>query len=622
VRHLVVGTAGHVDHGKSSLVLALTGTDPDRLEEEKRRGVTIDLGFADLELPVCTISFVDVPGHERFVRHMIAGAAGIDAVLLVVAADEGVEPQTREHLGICSLLEVRHGIVVLTKADLVEPEILELVRLEVRDFVAGTFLDAAPIVPVSARTGAGLDRLRDELSRLAERVPERPITGVTRLPIDRSFVLHGFGTVVTGTLVSGRIQEGDSVAILPGGRSAKVRGIQVHHTRVAEARAGQRVAVNLQGLSRDEAPRGSTVSVPVGIPVSRRALVRLRLLPGAPERIRRSGSVRFHQGTWEAAARFRVRGDREDGWLDADVILAADAVLLPGDRFVIRLPSPVGTVGGGTVVDVRPAGRRSSRSHATLSADAPLSELVLDRIVRHGVAGMREADLVAELGLADAEITRALAALDEGRRIARAPGLVFHDAAWAAVKDAVESDLRSFHLAEPLRAGAPREEMRTRLCKAMPREAWRALLEEMERSGLVRLLGERVALAGHRVVLSESDLGSAERIERAFREAGLQPPDAREVLAREPGERASRVLEWLVTEERLVRIRDGRLFHAEALQELRAKVSAYGKHSKTIDVASFKELTGVTRKNAIPLLEQLDAERRTRRVGNHREILA
>jgi selenocysteine-specific elongation factor len=616
-----VGTAGHVDHGKSSLVLALTGIDPDRLQEEKVRGVTIDLGFADLTLPRGSISFVDVPGHERFVRHMVAGAAGIDAVLLVVAADEGVKPQTREHLSICTLLEIRHGLVVLTKSDLVDEEVLEVVSLEIRDFLAGSLLEGAPLVPVSSRTGAGLDALRVELEKLFDTVPLRPAAGVARLPIDRSFVLHGFGTVVTGTLVSGSIREGDTVRILPGERAAKVRGIEVHHERVAEALAGQRAAVNLQGLAREEAPRGATLSMGSGIPVARRALVRLRLLPSAPKGVRRSGVLRFHQGTWEGSARFRVLADAPDGWIEAEMVLAADAALLPGDRFVLRLPSPVGTVGGGIVVEPRPRGRRRGVAPFRLGEDAPVEEVVLDRLVRAGLTGAREGDLATALGLSGPEIARAVSALDASGRIARTHDILFARDAWSAAQDAILSDLAGFHREEPLRPGAAREDLRIRRFREMPREAWRSLLEEMERSGGIVLLGERVALAGHRVVLSETDRETAERIESAFRSAALDPPDARDVLAREPHASATPILEWLVAEERLQRIRDGRLFHRDALDDLRARISEYGKRSRTIDVATFKQLAGVTRKNAIPLLEQLDAERRTRRVGNLREIL-
>jgi len=322
-RHLVVGTAGHIDHGKSALIEALTGTDPDRLAEEKRRGITIDLGFADLPLDDHrTVSFVDVPGHERFVRHMVAGATGLDAVVLVIAADEGVKPQTREHLEICGLLEIRQGIVALSKADLTPPDLLEVVHLEVREALAGSCLESAPIVAVSARTGLGLEDLRRELGALFDRVPPRSSGGAARLPVDRSFVLRGFGTVVTGTMTAGTLAEGDEVEILPGGRRARIRGLQVHKERVREVRAGQRAAVNLQGVSTDEAPRGATLARPNSLPVSRRFWASVRILPGAPDDlVGKGGRARFHQGTCERTARIRTLSKGSDGGFDVEIVL-------------------------------------------------------------------------------------------------------------------------------------------------------------------------------------------------------------------------------------------------------------------------------------------------------------
>ena len=294
MRHLVLGTAGHIDHGKSALVRALTGIDPDRLKEEKRRGITIELGFADLDLGSDrTLSFVDVPGHERFVRHMVAGAAGIDAVLLVVAADQGVQPQTREHLDICSLLGVRRGVVALTKCDLVDEELQEVVALELRDLLAGTFLGDAPLVHASSQTGQGLEEIKTQLDALFDELPARPVDGIPRLPVDRSFVLRGFGTVVTGTLVSGRLGEGDEIEILPGGTRARVRGLQTHRHAQPEALAGQRTAINLQGVDCDDVPRGSTITAPGTLPttlstsVPRKRSVSGSLSPWLRERSRR-----------------------------------------------------------------------------------------------------------------------------------------------------------------------------------------------------------------------------------------------------------------------------------------------------------------------------------------------
>ncbi len=620
--HRIVGTSGHIDHGKSALVRALTGTDPDRLEEEKLRGITIDLGFAHLDLGSDrVVSFVDVPGHERFVRHMVAGATGIDAVLLVVAADEGVKPQTVEHLAICSLLGIRHGIVALTKTDLVDPELVGVATLELGEFLAGTFLDGAPVLPISSRTGEGLETLRVELARLFDLVPERPTAGVPRLPVDRSFILHGFGTVVTGTLASGRLREGEEIEVLPGGRRGRIRGLEVHGGRVRETAAGRRTAVNLQGLDRDEVPRGSTLSTPGTLLITDRFWARVTLLPSAPESLARGGLVRLHHGTSEREARLRVFGERGDGSLDAEVRVEEPCVLLPGDRLILRRPAPVDTVGGGVVLDVRPPRLRGRRHEPAAFTAAGPGDLVT-RVERAGLAGVAPAALAGELGLSAAELARETAGTEASGQVVGAGGLLFEGERWREASRRVLEALRAFHAAEPLRLGGPREELRARCCGEMPPEAWRALLEGLATQGAVRLEGERVALADHRVILSARDRELADRIESLFRRAELDPPDLEDALRGENTATALRIVELLIAEGRLVRIRNGRLFHAAELEKLKAKLREYARTSRTIDVGRFKELAGVTRKNAIPLLEHLDAERSTRRVGNVREILA
>jgi len=616
----VFGTAGHIDHGKSSLVRALTGIDPDRLKEEQERGITIELGFADCDLGDRRVaSFVDVPGHERFVRHMVAGAAGIDAVVLVVAADDGVRPQTLEHLAICSLLRVRDGVVAVSKADLVDDEILDVVRLEVRQAVAGTFLAEAPIVAYSARTGEGLAEVREALTVLFERLPERASTGVARLPVDRSFVMHGFGTVVTGTLMSGSLTEGDEVEVLPGGRRARIRGMQVHGHRLAAVRAGRRVAVNLQGIACEDVPRGSTVAAPSALRVTRRIWARLELLAGAPDSLHRGGAVRFHQGTCERAARFGVLGVTGEGELDVELHLERDTVLVPGDRFVLRRPAPVDTVGGGIVLDAHPPVRRAARG--AIENLAGNLGAIRERVRRAGVRGSTAATLAAELGVTADAVESGLRELEIAGEVRRLAGRVYGDALLADVERAVAGELAEFHREEPLSFGVSRERLRARAAAGLPQDAWRALLEEFAQRGVVRLAAERVASADHRVILSESDRERLERIETRFREAGLDPPDVDVVVREFGGGSTSRLVEMLLEEGRLVRIRDGRPFHAESLRTVRERLRARAAVARRIDVATFKEMFGVTRRNAIPLLEQLDAERVTRRVGNEREIL-
>ena len=612
MRHLVLGTAGHIDHGKSALVRALTGIDPDRLQEEKLRGITIDLGFADVALGETVLSFVDVPGHERFVRPMVAGASGIDAVLLVVAADDGVRPQTREHLAICGLLGLRHGLVALTKIDAIEADLSEVTRLEVAEALSGTFLEGAPVLPVSSRTGEGLDALRAALLALADTVPPRPASGLARLPVDRSFVLAGFGTVVTGTLVSGVLREGDDVELFPGGARARVRGLQTHRRKLREAQAGQRVAVNLQGVDRVGAPRGATVSHPGALPVTRRIRARLRLLPGAEGALGRSGLARFHQGTSEAAGRVRVLAEAGPD-LEVEIAFRTDLVLLPGDRFVLRRPSPVDTFGGGEVVDVNPQAGRAGEGAAL--------DPVLSRIAREGRSGMPLPAWAKEMGITASEAEDLAAQAVAAGSLVRVGARLFAGEVWRTAAASVSAALRAFHEADPLRRGMALEPLRAAAAPGIPQEAWRALLTELAEAGAVRREGDRVALAEHRVVMSAPDRAAAERIESRFRRAGLDPPDIEDVLRGEPGDAAARIVEWLVDEGRLTRIQDGRLFHADALADLRARLRERATVSRTIDVATFKELFGVTRRNAIPLLEQLDAERTTRRVGNVREIL-
>jgi selenocysteine-specific elongation factor len=619
LRHLVVGTAGHIDHGKSALVEALTGIHPDRLKEEQRRGITIDLGFADCNLPPDgVVSFVDVPGHERFVRHMVAGVSGLDVVLLVVAADDGVKPQTREHLAICSLLGMQNGLIILSKADIVERDVRDVVALEVREFLAGTFLEHAPMIVVSSRSGEGLDALRGELRRLLRELPERSPEGIARLSIDRSFVQKGFGTVVTGTLIAGALAEGDEIEILPGGKRGRVRGLQVHRRKVPVVSAGHRVAVNLQGLDNSDAPRGATLTRPAAILTTRRVHATIELLRGAPESLRKGGPVRFHQGTCERAARMRVAAKRADGLLDADLVLSDDTVLLPGDRFILRRPAPVDTIGGGLVVDAHPV-RGPFRGGA--SSPVTEDEVWIERVGRAKLAGRPVAAIAAEFGKSSEEVDAILAPLLESGRLVRAGGLLFARTDWDSVRVSTVDALRAVHEADPLRAGVSRESLRAKLARAMPPEAYRELLQVLAAEGVVRLAGDRLALSTHQVILSPDDAARALKIEQVFRDAELDPPLIEDVLRDVGGPQGPRLRDWLVDEGKLMKIRDGRLFHSEALERLRSRLRDFARTSSTIDIGRFKELAGATRKNAIPLLEQFDEERLTRREGNVRRIL-
>jgi len=644
-KSVVVGTAGHIDHGKSALVRALTGTDPDRLKEEKARGITIDLGFAHTIVDGINFAFVDVPGHERFVKNMLAGAGGIDLVVLVVAADESVMPQTREHFDICRLLRVRAGLVALTKSDLADAETLELARLEVRELVAGSFLEGAPVVPVSATTGEGLDRLRQELSAVASTIPGRNTDGAARLPIDRVFSMKGFGTVVTGTLVSGRVSIDDELLVLPGERQVKVRGVQVHGARHAEAVAGQRTAVNLSGVEVEEIARGQELVAPRAFGETRVADAALELLPDAKP-LKHGARVRFHQGTAEILGRVAVVGPVAASAGAAPAIqpgsqafvrlrLERTAVLARGDRYILRAYSPAVTIAGGVILDPRPP-RTAVRTDAALAH--------FRRLAINGTASRAEIDLAGAAAMIDAAAATGLpvrllvprAGIDPPAVGSRIETLIESGAAMRAgevlVAPAIVDDLKSrvvaalgaHHRAQPLSEGVPREELREQLFGRGHADVFSRVLEDLAAARTI-VVRDRVALAAHRVELSPEESRARTAIEQAFRDGGLKPPDAGAVAAGAgvPGAVVDRVLKLLQRQKVLVRL-DTLLFHDEALKQLKADLAALktaaGPNAR-IDVATFKERFGVSRKYAIPLLEYLDRERLTRRVGDARVIL-
>ncbi len=633
-RRLVVGTAGHIDHGKSLLVRSLTGTDPDRLKEEKERGITIDLGFACLALPDGTqVGFVDVPGHERFVRNMLAGVGGIDLVLLVVAADESIKPQTREHFQICRLLGIPRGIVVLTKADLVDREVLELVRMEVRDLLADTFLQSAPIVPVSSKTGAGLEELKAVLARVSSEIPERPVGRVFRLPVDRSFSIRGFGTVVTGTLISGSVAVGDEVEVLPSGLRARVRGLEVFGDSCREATSGQRTAVNLHGLEPAAILRGDILAPP-GVFVPTRLLdVKLETIEGE-EGVDNLASVRFHHLATEVMGRLRLSGTKrlEPGASGfAQIRLSRMVAALPGDRFILRRPSPAATLGGGVILDHLPRKLRAPDAAALerrlASLESPDSTVRLREFIRG--AGRAGADLPALRGRSGWQFDALHAALSPlllAGSVMQVPGeppRYLDSSLFEASLEEMVKLVEAFHRSQPLQVGLPKEELRSRLFRREPAEIFRFFLDEAARRKRLRVELDRVALAGHRVELQGEEAGASRRIEETYREAGLNPPEMEEIMAQMSLSRGKleSIYFLLLKQGRLIRIKEGRVFHAEALEALKRKVWEYRGTSEVMDVSTFKDLSGTTRKNAIPLLEHLDAIRVTRRDGNFRRIM-
>jgi selenocysteine-specific elongation factor len=655
MKHIIVGTAGHIDHGKTALVKALTGIDADRLKEEKQRGITIDIGFADLMIGDSQFGFVDVPGHERFVKNMLAGAHGLDIVMLVVAADESVMPQTREHFDICRLLHVKSGLIALTKTDLVDEELLELARAEVEDFVAGSFLESAPIIAVSSRTGAGMEELKQALSDLAAGVEAKATAAVPRLPIDRGFSIKGFGTVVTGTLIAGELATGDEVEVLPAGVKTRVRNIQVHGRDAGRALAGQRTAINLQGVTVDQAERGSLLAPAGRLRATSMVDARLELLPSAPRPITQRARVRLHHGTAEVMARVviiqgsGVRGqgsgpenqkpetrNQERGSIHpggSDIVqlrLEQPITALPGDRFIVRSYSPQVTIGGGMFIDPLPQKHRIrdgvARTYLEQLEAADLAERLAVFIEMSGLQAMTQIEIAARTGATDkqmADITAELLAAGRVIEVTGSPLVLISTESYRAAANKVTGMLAEHHRREPLSLGLSREQVRERIFGQVRPEVFRAVVARLVELGEIAAERDSLRLASHRPELTESDDAAKKALEAAFKSSGLQAGSLEETAAAAGvrNELARKLYTLLVAERRVVRIGDF-VFHADSIDNLKSHVRARKAVNPRIDVAVFKEITGgLSRKHAIPLLEYLDRERVTRRVGNEREIL-
>jgi selenocysteine-specific elongation factor len=633
MKSVIVGTAGHIDHGKTALVKALTGIDADRLEEEKRRGITIDIGFAHLALPdekgePIRFGFVDVPGHERFVRNMLAGVGGIDLVLLVIAADESIKPQTREHFDICRLLSIPRGITVLTKSDLVDRETLDVVRLEVEEFLRGSFLDPAraPVIPVSSLTGAGIEELKRALVRIANEVQARDSQAIARLPIDRVFTIKGFGTVVTGTLVAGTIRKEQDLVAFPSGRRVRVRGVQVHGRDAELAVAGQRTALNLAGATTADLARGMSLVPPDTFRTTRRMDVSLTMLPSSRP-LKDRAQVHLHAYTLETIAEVHLYGTKQVAPGEhayAELRLAEDALLLPGDRFVLRQFSPVVTIGGGVVLDAWPASKtkRETVMPFLKILDGGHPESVLEaRVARRAEQGLSLSDAIAETGWAERVIVGHMSAAAQAGTILRIGDVLVYSPALEALKLLIVSTVGGFHARNPLVAGISRKELqdtvRTRA------EVFSAALDSLAQERKLEIAGEIVRLPGRGVVLQGEEAESKEIIESAFATAGLKVPALKDVLAglKVDKVRAQKIVTLLLRDKLLVKVSDDLVFHQSALQALRRTLEEQKAKSARINVAAFKDLTGVSRKYAIPLLEYLDRERVTRRVGDERIIL-
>ncbi len=613
---IVLGTAGHIDHGKTTLVAALTGIATDRLAEEKRRGISIELGFAHLTLPgQRRVAIIDVPGHERFVKNMLSGVTGIDIVLLIVAADEGVKPQTREHFDICRLLGIERGIVVLTKTDLADPDLLSLVELEVAELTHGTFLENAPICPVSARTGQGMPELIAAIDNLARSIPPRPTRPYPRLPIDRVFTLKGHGTVVTGTLRDASLAENAELNVYPGAQPTRVRSLQVHGGPAKSAQPGQRVAVNLANLDVASLSRGEVLAPPGAFRPVHIIDVSLELLPTAKP-LKDRAPVHFHSGTMESEAEVRLLSHQRqiapNSSAFARLVLKNETLLLPGDRFILRSFSPVHTIAGGQVLDLhfgtkrlkRAAQAERLREWATLTP-AQRSQ----RLVAEHPLGLAESELLPRLAITPQDLDPSLL---------RAANWLITPEHLAALEEKLHQRLAQHHKAKPLEAGLSREAARSELLAVAPAALLDLLLS---RSKNIVAEGDHLRLKTHQVKMAGAEDAAAQRIEAAFREAGLLVPSVDEVLKGTslPPPQAKSVLALLLRTGQLVRVSPDLIYHRDALHSLKQLIQS--KKGQRFGVPEFKDWTGASRKFAIPLLEYLDREKCTRRDGDQRIAL-
>ena len=626
-RYAVVGTAGHIDHGKSALVKALTGVDPDRLEEEKRRGMTIDLGFAHFDLPSGRrVGLVDVPGHERLIKNMLAGAAGVDLVLLVIAADEGVMPQTREHLDILRFLRIRRGLVILNKMDLAsDPEWVALVRDDIAAVCAGTFLEGAPVIPVSARTGAGLADLVAAMDKALQEIGDREVDAPVRLPVDRSFTMTGFGTVVTGTLWTGRLRTGDVLELLPVGREVRVRQVQSHGVVVDEARAGQRVALNLVGVTKEEVARGHVLASPRSFQPAKVLDIRVHLLADSPP-LAHNGRIRLYVGADEIIGRVRLL-DRErlapGGTTVAQVRLERPTVAARGDPFVLRRYSPMATIGGGEIIAPHaPLRRRGAASIQAVAAQETfdLDAQVLTALRAAGKGGTTIDALVLQVGAVRDRVAAIAAALVESREALQIHGRLFARGAAEEVREGILRTLAEYHAATAWRSGMPRDALKGHVFAGDDR-LYGHVLDDLAAAGRVVVHGEFARLSEFAPQRSPMDAAVAAAIEEAYRRGRYTPPGRDDVLAHATDRPAGeRMFQALLDGGILVDLGGGVIFHGDVLAEIEARVIAYIKEHGEITVASLRDDLGSSRKFALTVLEYFDTRHLTRRVGDKRVL--
>jgi selenocysteine-specific elongation factor len=633
LKQIILGTAGHIDHGKTALIKALTGINTDRLKEEKRRGITIELGFAFLDLPGGQrLGIVDVPGHEKFVKNMVAGATGIDIVAMVIAADEGVMPQTREHMEICSLLDVRHGLVVLTKTDLVDEEWLELVVEDIRDFVKGTFLEDAPIVPVSSVTGAGIPEFIKTLDELSAKLSGRPPSSLFRLPVDRVFTMKGFGTVITGTLISGQVQVGDMVMLYPSGIASKVRGLQVHNQSVAKAEAGMRTAINFQGLEKAVVNRGDVLSNPGALKPSYMIDVSMNYLGSNKKPLKNRTRARFHAGTSEVLG-IVVLVDREElppgQTALAQIRLDSPVALIKDDRFVIRSYSPVRTIGGGNVLNPIPQKHKRFRPDVIEGLEGLMThdseEIISYHVQESGYQGLAYADLKIMTSLHEKQLQQMVQNLLSKRLIIladRENQTYIHQKSFDTFKEETSEYLSGFHKANPLKTGMSKEELKSKFPAVLSPKLFNLMLSQMIKDNTVVSEDNSVRLASHKVSLGGDQADIRDKVLSAYRDNGLTPPYLKELKQTFDIEEslAKDVVALLMDQGLIVKAKEDLYFYADAVKNLQQKLVEYLKSHGEISTPQFKEMTGVSRKYLIPLIEYFDAQNVTIRIGDIRKL--
>jgi selenocysteine-specific elongation factor len=623
MRYVILGTAGHIDHGKSSLVKALTGVDPDRLKEEKERGITIDLGFADLTYPDgLTVGIVDVPGHERLVKNMLAGAGGIDLVLLVIAADEGIMPQSREHLHICNLLKIKSGLVAVTKADLVDKDWLELVEDEVRNFVKGTFLEGTPILPVSSRTMVNLDALKEKIREIALQVEPKPTKGLFRLPIDRVFTLKGFGTVVTGTAVSGSISVDQDVDILPSAIHSKVRGLHSHGKSIQTAYAGQRVAVNLQGVEKEALQRGDAVVIPGRLTPTKKIDAKVELLADAPV-LKNKSLVHFHLVTSETIGRVILFGQNELKAGEAcycQFRLQEPVIAMSGDRYIIRRFSPVDTVGGGEILDPLSFRRHYKEGLEDLQTfeAGTLSDKIAVKVKRSGIYGITVSLIEGWIKAEIPSIRDAMKELKEKGVLIQFEDILIHRSAFDTFRETIKKIMEEFHKKNPLKPGMLKEELRART--AIEPRLFSNLINSLKEIVIDK---ELVRLASFRATLSQVDESVKASILGLLQKGGFQPPLKEELsqTVKLDMKRLTDILNLLAKEGSLVRISESMYLTDPVYQEMIRNLRSFFSKKPDMTVAEFRDILNTSRKYALPLLEFLDSHKITLRVGDIRKLL-